>query len=215
MAIYTAEDLALIQQRRHATSGADYIIDKGQGIGTLYRGQIDGTLKWVTDNFVIKTTAVVNQLIIPSPLTSTDDTNVTMTLSGTPSSALLKSVSMTLGWTGTLAFDRGGTGLSTLGTPYQVLSVNSGGTALEYTTLASGGTVTSVGTTGLISGGPITSSGTITTSMNTNKLVGRSTAGTGIMEEISIGTGLSLSAGTLNATAQSVGFEQNFLLMGA
>ena len=65
-----------------------------------------------------------------------------------------------------------------------------------------GGTVTSVGTTGLISGGPITSSGTITTSMATNKLVGRSTAGTGIMEEISVGSGLTLTgAGVLNNTA--------------
>jgi hypothetical protein len=63
--------------------------------------------------------------------------------------------------------------------------------------------VTSVGTTGLISGGPITTTGTITTSMNTNKLVGRSTAGTGIMEEITVGTGLSLSAGTLTASGAS------------
>ena len=62
------------------------------------------------------------------------------------------------------------------------------------------GTVTSVATTGLISGGTITSTGTITTSMATNKLVGRSTAGTGIMEEIAIGSGLSLSAGTLTAS---------------
>jgi hypothetical protein len=51
--------------------------------------------------------------------------------------------------------------------------------------------------------------------MNTNKLVGRSTAGTGIMEEITVGTGLTLSSGTLNATAQTPGFEMNFLLMGA
>jgi hypothetical protein len=65
-----------------------------------------------------------------------------------------------------------------------------------------GGTVTSVGTTGLISGGPITGSGTITTSMATNKLVGRSTVGTGIMEEITIGSGLTLTgAGILNNTA--------------
>jgi hypothetical protein len=35
------------------------------------------------------------------------------------------------------------------------------------------------------------------------------------MEEITVGSGLSLSGGTLNATAQAVGFEQNFLLMGA
>ena len=63
------------------------------------------------------------------------------------------------------------------------------------------GTVTQVNTAGLISGGPITSTGTITTSMNTNKLVGRSTAGTGIMEEIIVGSGLTLTGGTLNNTA--------------
>ena len=51
---------------------------------------------------------------------------------------------------------------------------------------------------------PIVSSGgttpNISTSMNTNKLIGRSTAGTGVMEEISTGTGLSLSGGTLTNT---------------
>lgn len=76
------------------------------------------------------------------------------------------------------------------------------------------GTVTSVGATS-----PITSTGgttpVISTSMSTNKLIGRSTAGTGVMEQISVGTGLSLSGGTLSATVQQVGFEQNFLLMGA
>lgn len=86
-------------------------------------------------------------------------------------------------------------------------------------TLASNGStsggVTSIATAGLISGGPITSTGTITTSMNTNKLVGRSTAGVGIMEEITVGTGLTLSAGTLSASVQVPGYEQQFLLMGA
>jgi hypothetical protein len=78
----------------------------------------------------------------------------------------------------------------------------------------------SVGTvTGVTATSPITSSGgtapVISTSMATNKLIGRSSAGTGVMEEITVGAGLSLSGGTINATAQSVGFEQNFLLMGA
>ena len=62
------------------------------------------------------------------------------------------------------------------------------------------GTITSIGTAGLISGGTITASGTITTSVTTNKLVGRATAGTGIMEEIILGTGLSFSGTTLNAS---------------
>ena len=66
------------------------------------------------------------------------------------------------------------------------------------TTAATGsGTVTSVTATS-----PITSSGgatpIISTSMATNRLLGRSTAGTGVAEEIAIGTGLSLTGGTLS-----------------
>ena len=61
------------------------------------------------------------------------------------------------------------------------------------------GTVTSVTATS-----PITSTGgatpVISTSMATNKLLGRSTASTGVAEEISIGTGLSLAGGTLSNT---------------
>ena len=41
--------------------------------------------------------------ITPSALTKVDDTNVTLTLGGTPGTALLEAVSLTLGWTGTLA----------------------------------------------------------------------------------------------------------------
>jgi hypothetical protein len=62
------------------------------------------------------------------------------------------------------------------------------------------GTVTSISTAGLISGGIITVSGTITTSVSTNKLVGRGTSGTGVMEEITLGTNLSLTGTTLNAS---------------
>lgn len=43
-------------------------------------------------------------------LTKADDTNVTLTLGGTPSTALLAAASITAGWTGTLAVSRGGTG---------------------------------------------------------------------------------------------------------
>jgi hypothetical protein len=45
-------------------------------------------------------------------LTAANDTNVTLTLGGTPASALLKATSLTMGWTGTLAVGRGGTGLA-------------------------------------------------------------------------------------------------------
>jgi len=47
-------------------------------------------------------------------LTSVNDTNVTLTLGGTPATALLKAASLTLGWTGELAVTRGGTGQATV-----------------------------------------------------------------------------------------------------
>lgn len=49
----------------------------------------------------------------PSALSKTDDTNVTLTLGGTPGTALLQATSITVGWSGTLAVARGGTGAST------------------------------------------------------------------------------------------------------
>jgi hypothetical protein len=48
----------------------------------------------------------------PAALSRTDDTNVTLTLGGTPATSLLQAVSLTLGWTGTLAGTRGGTGVN-------------------------------------------------------------------------------------------------------
>jgi hypothetical protein len=46
------------------------------------------------------------------PLTEVDDTNVTLTLGGTPATALFQPVSITAGWTGTLSGTRGGTGVN-------------------------------------------------------------------------------------------------------
>lgn len=47
-------------------------------------------------------------------LTKADDTNVTLTLGGTPTTALLVPTSITAGWTGQLAVARGGTGAATV-----------------------------------------------------------------------------------------------------
>jgi len=51
--------------------------------------------------------------VTSAALTKTDDTNVTLTLGGSPTTALLAATSLTLGWTGTLAVGRGGLGIST------------------------------------------------------------------------------------------------------
>ena len=73
--------------------------------------------------------------------------------------------------------------------------------------------VTSVGATA-----PLTSSGgytpTLSTSMSTNKLIGRYNSGTGVMEEISLGSGLSLSGGVLTSTNQGGGSSVNYYLNG-
>jgi hypothetical protein len=88
--------------------------------------------------------------IVGAALTKTDDTNVTLTLGGTPANSVLRSVSLTMGWTGQLSVTRGGSGVGTLtgvligngtsaftgvvGTAGQLLRRNAGDTAYEFFT---------------------------------------------------------------------------------
>ena len=103
----------------------------------------------VSNGGVVSTRTVASlgiPVITPAALTKTDDTNVTISLGGTPATALLQGVSLTMGWAGVLAITRGGTGLGSLGTANQLLRVNSSATALEYFTptwTTNTGTVTS------------------------------------------------------------------------
>lgn len=69
-----------------------------QNATTSQSGQLTST-DWNTFNNKQST-------ITPAALTKTDDTNVTLTLGGTPTTALLQATSLTLGWTGTLADGR-------------------------------------------------------------------------------------------------------------
>jgi len=50
--------------------------------------------------------------VVPAALTEANDTNVTLTLSGTPATALLQAVEITAGWSGQLSGARGGTGVN-------------------------------------------------------------------------------------------------------
>lgn len=90
--------------------------------------------------------------ITPAALTKTDDTNVTLTLGGTPATALLQATSITAGWTGTLAVTRGGTGLPST-TANQILYSSAANTIAELATandsvlVTSGGGVPSLSTT--------------------------------------------------------------------
>jgi hypothetical protein len=79
-------------------------------------------------------------------------------------------------------------------------------TALTTTVSGKASTSTTISTTAPLSGGgDLSANRTLTTSMSTNKLIGRGTAGTGVMEEITLGTNLSLTGTTLNATGGSGG----------
>jgi hypothetical protein len=87
--------------------------------------------------------------ITGSALTKTDDTNVTLTLGGDPSQALLAAVSLTLAWAGQLAVERGGTGQSTF-TNGQLLIGNSTGNTLTKATLTQGANITITNAAGAI-----------------------------------------------------------------
>ena len=110
------------------------------------------------------TTAAGNVTITPAAssitggaaLTKTDDTNVTLTLGGTPSTSLLAATSLTLGWTGTLAATRGGTGFGSY-VVGDILQANTTTTLAKLAAVATGnvlisggvGTVSSWGKVGL------------------------------------------------------------------
>jgi hypothetical protein len=61
----------------------------------------------------LQSSGSVPQWTAPAALTKVDDTNITATLGGTPATALMQPVSITLGWSGTLSVARGGTGQGT------------------------------------------------------------------------------------------------------
>ena len=104
-------------------------------------------------------------VVTPAALTEVNDTNVTLTLGGTPATALLQAASITAGWTGQLAVPRGGSGLASL-TAYAILTggttttgamqqVASVGTAGQVLTSAGAGALPTWSTTGSVSSGLI------------------------------------------------------------
>lgn len=98
----------------------------------------------------------------PSALTRVDDTNVTLTLGGTPATALLQAVSITAGWTGQLGLARGGSNAS--------LVASNGG--IVYSTASAFGILAGTATAGqmLQSGASTTPSWSTTTYPATNAI---------------------------------------------
>lgn len=82
-----------------------------------------------------------------SALTKVDDTNVTLTLGGTPATSLLRAASITAGWSGVLSVSRGGTNSGTA-LSNGLFIVSSGGAMVEVSSSSSmnGQRITSLAT---------------------------------------------------------------------
>jgi hypothetical protein len=86
------------------------------------------------------TLATTSQLPTGAALTASNDTNITLSLGGTPTTALLQAASITAGWSGTLAVGRGGLGISTTPSNGQIPIGN--GTNYTASTLTAGSGIT-------------------------------------------------------------------------
>ena len=102
---YTLGDLLYASGPTALSKLAGNITTTNQYLRQVGNGSVSAAPSWST----IPTT----ELTGAAALTKTDDTNVTLTLGGTPATSLLRAVSLTLGWTGQLAIARGGTSAST------------------------------------------------------------------------------------------------------
>lgn len=99
----------------------------------------------------------VSTSITGAALTKTDDTNVTLTLGGSPTTALLNAASLTLGWTGLLSSARGGTGVNNgantitiAGSITTVGKFDTAGGAFDLAFILTGNTSLTLPTTGTV-----------------------------------------------------------------
>ncbi len=98
----------------NATTNTPTLADGTGTSGDFYTVATAGTQNLGSGNITFAVNSTVNYngtvwSMLPAPnitgaaLTKTDDTNVTLTLGGSPSTALVNAASLTLGWTGTLS----------------------------------------------------------------------------------------------------------------
>lgn len=117
----TADVSGVLPEIRGGTNQSTYTLGDtlyASGANTLSKlaGNTIATIKYLaqtgtgTVSAAPAWTTISGSDITGAALTKVDDTNVTLTLGGTPTTALLRAASLTLGWTGQLAVGRGGSG---------------------------------------------------------------------------------------------------------
>jgi hypothetical protein len=126
-------------------------------------------------------------------LTRVDDTNVTLTLGGSASTALLNAASLTLGWSGQLGVTRGGTGLAST-TANSLLFSSSANVIAEITTNPSALLLTSA------TGVPSWSA-----SLTNGQLLIGSTGASPTPAALTAGTGVSITNAAGSITISSTG----------
>ncbi len=85
---------------------SEVVLFNGTTGKSIKRATGTGYAKLTSGVLSVQATPIPASDVTGAALTKTDDTNVTLTLGGTPSTALLNAASITVGWTGTLAAGR-------------------------------------------------------------------------------------------------------------
>jgi hypothetical protein len=152
-------------QNPYASKTANYVLAAPNGSSGLptFRALVAADIPSLSYVSSVSATAPITSTggttptigVTSSALTKTDDTNVTLTLGGSPSTALLAATSLTLGWTGQLSVSRGGTGLSSL-TANRILYASATNTVGTSGTFLFDGTNMAVNSTSLGAFGVLT-----------------------------------------------------------
>lgn len=141
----------------------------------------------VADTVGVLSTQALPTSVTPAALTKTDDTNVTLTLTGTPTTALLQAVNVAVGWTGTLADGRIASASTWNAKQTSVLTdahILVGNASNIATDVAVSGDVTIANTGAVTIGNDKVTYAKMQNVSATDKLLGRVTAGSGDVEEV-------------------------------
>ena len=144
-ALVGAQTLTIRADRFGLLTGPCVISSGATGPESVVTGAVCDRFMKTNGTYWVKTSGSGNTgwtqvgwAITPAALTKVDDTNVTLTLGGTPATALLQATSITVNWANQLSLARGGTGAN--------LTANTGG--IFYSGASAGAILSGTATAG-------------------------------------------------------------------